>query len=218
MNRHERRAAKARAPGRVVDRVVAVHEAGHAVGRILCADSLGWGAEKAVAYIDMSAEHRDPEAEAATWGQFLSRPMVEFLQANKPPEAFDTPRDGTEMLALFAEMRAAGIDVDVWYRARSIETLFGPVAEAKLTGRSVVDVLSGEGCKRDWGDLVYFGFICGIAEERLDEAIRENIDITERYIARPEMWRAVLALADELKPGRMNGRVAAAIIARALTQ
>jgi hypothetical protein len=66
MNRHERRAAKALARGRKIDPVVAVHEAGHADGRILWADSPGWGAEEAVAYIDMSAGQRDPDAEAAT--------------------------------------------------------------------------------------------------------------------------------------------------------
>lgn len=128
MNRHERRAAKAIARGQAVDQVVAVHEAGHAVARILVADSLGWGADEALEYIDIhpaplamgvSAELRDLQAEAATWGQFLSRSMHEFLQAKMSPEAVDAARNGTEMLALFTELRAAGIDVDVWFRARA---------------------------------------------------------------------------------------------------
>jgi hypothetical protein len=140
------------------------------------------------------------------------------LNFSRPTNPFDAQRDRTEMRALLAEMRAAGIDVDTWYRARSIVTLFGPMAEAKLTGRSVIDVLRGEGCRRDYEDLVYFGFLCGIAEERLDEAISENIDIAERDIARSEVWHAVLALASELKSGRMDGGAAAAIITRALTQ
>lgn len=96
--------------------------------------------------------------------------------------------------------------------------MFGPMAEAKLTGRSFIDVWSGEGSKRDVDDLSYFGFICGIAEERLAEAAGESIDIAEHYIARPEVWRAILALADKMKHGRMKGRVAAAIITRALAQ
>jgi hypothetical protein len=38
------------------------------------------------------------------------------------------------------------------------------------------------------------------------------------YIARPEVWRAILALVDKIQVGRMNGRVAAAIITQALAQ
>jgi hypothetical protein len=35
-------------------------------------------------------------------------------------------------------------------------------------------------------------------------------------MAHPNVWAAILALADALKPGRMEGRTAAAIIAGAL--
>lgn len=227
MNRHEKRAAKTMARGQAVDRVVSVHEAGHAVARTLVADSLGWNADEALEYIDIHpaplavggrAEQREAQAEAATTGQFFSRPMVEFLRTKMSPEEFDASRNGNEMLALFSEMRAAGIDVDVWFAAKSIEILFGPMAEAKLTGRSFIDVWSGDSCKLDAGDMIYAGFLCGIAEERLAEVIGDRIEIAKRYIARPEVWRAILALADKIKPGRMNGRVAAAIITRALAQ
>lgn len=90
------------------------------------------------------------------------------------------------------------------------------MAEAKLTGKPFINVWSGDGSKMDVDDLNYAGFLCGIAEERLPEAAAESIQIAEQYIARPEAWRAILALADEIKPGRMSGRVAAAIITRAL--
>jgi hypothetical protein len=227
MNRHERRAKKAVTQRQAVDRVIAVHEAGHAVARVLVADSLGWGPDEVLEHIDIhaaplamgvSAELRELQAEGATCGSFLSRPMYEFLQAKISPEAFDAARNGDEMRALFTEMRAAGIDVDVWFRAKIIEVVFGPMAEAKLTGRSFDAVWSGDGSEGDNGDLLNAGFICGIAEKRFWEAAGEIIDIAKQYIARPEVWGAILALADKMKPGRMNGRVAAAIITRALAQ
>lgn len=214
------------ADDQAVDRVTAVHEAGHAVARILVAGSLGWGADEALEYIDIYpaslamgvAEQCDLQAEAATFGKFLSRPMFEFVQAKMPPEALDAQRDGTAILALFSEMRAAGIDLEVWFRAKSIEIVFGPMAEAKLTDRSFSDVWRGGGCKLDADDLTRAGLFCGFAKERFAEAVCNNIEIAEREIARPEVWRAILALADEIKPGRMNGRVAAAIITRALAE
>jgi hypothetical protein len=217
MNRRERRAVRARARGQAVDRMVAVHEAGHAVARLLVADSLGWSADEALKYIDIG-EQLEPEAAAANYGQFYSRSMLEFLQTKMSPEAIDAPRTGTELLALFSEMREAGIDVDAWFRARSIDILFGAIAEAKLTGRSFIDVWKGDGCMSDVEDLHFAGFLSGIPEEQLAEVIGEHIEIAERYIARPEVWRAILALADKIKPGRMNGRVAVAIITRALGQ
>jgi hypothetical protein len=217
MNRHEKRAAKAMARRQAVDRVVKVHEAGHAVARILVADSLGWSADEALKYIDIG-EQLEPEAAAANYGQFYSKPMLEFLQTKMPPEAIDGPHNGTEMHALFSEMRSAGIDVDAWFRARSIDILFGAIAEAKLTGRSSIDVWMGDGCMLDVEDLHFAGFLSGIPEEQLAEVIVERIEIAEGYIARPEVWRAILVLADKIKPGRMNGRVAAAIITRALAQ
>lgn len=135
MNRHQKRAARVKARGREVDRVTAVHEAGHAVARVLVANSLGWSAHEAIEHIDIDpapvamevgAQKRWLQIMGAVSGHFLSRPMEEFLQARMSAEALDARRDGTEMLALFTEMRAAGIDVDVWFHARSIEIVFGP--------------------------------------------------------------------------------------------
>lgn len=55
MNRHERRAAQAAAKNRPVDRTIAVHEAGHAMGRYLIAAKLGHGPNTAISYIDVHA-------------------------------------------------------------------------------------------------------------------------------------------------------------------
>ena len=204
-----------------------MHEAGHAVGRILVADSLGWGVDEALENIDLDrvrdhaavqAELRGLQAQAATTGPLFSRPMFEFATARMSPEEIDARYNGAQMLELLTDMRAAGIDVDVWFRAKTIEVVFGPMAEAELTGKSFLDVFGGDGSRGDFEDLVYYGFICGIAEERVVEVAYEHIEIAKSQIARPEVWRAILALADKLKPGRMTGRKAAAIITRELSK
>jgi hypothetical protein len=197
MNRHERRSAKAMTRGQAVDQVVAVHEAGHAVGRILVADSLGWGVDEALGNIDLyhvrglvavQAESRGLQAQAATTGLFFSRPMFEFVNA-RMPEEIDACHDGAKLLELLTDMRAAGIDVDAWFRAKTIEVVLGPMAEAKLTGKSFEDVFGGDGSRGDSEDLIYYGFISGIAEERLAEVACEHIEIAKSHIARPEVWR-----------------------------
>jgi hypothetical protein len=53
MNRGQRRAAKAKEKVVKLNRVVAVHEAGHAVARILVADDFGLPPEKMISYIDV---------------------------------------------------------------------------------------------------------------------------------------------------------------------
>jgi hypothetical protein len=44
-------------------------------------------------------------------------------------------------------------------------------------------------------------------EDQPNEVMGKNIDIAEDYLARPEVWPAILALAERLKPGRLNGPV-----------
>jgi hypothetical protein len=64
--------------------------------------------------------------------------------------------------------------------------------------------------------MLYAGLLCGMTPKQIG-AIQHNASIAEHNIARPEVWRAVLALADMLKPGIMNGPRAAPIILHALT-
>ena len=56
MNRHQRRAAKASGNASTIDPVVAIHEAGHAVARILTAPDLGFSPECAITYIGSSCK------------------------------------------------------------------------------------------------------------------------------------------------------------------
>src|SRR5262245_49043239 len=60
-------------------RVVAIHEAGHAVGRILTARRLGWREDEAIARIEVYAMPTTVgKPQAAMYGPLLSRPMDEY--------------------------------------------------------------------------------------------------------------------------------------------
>src|ERR1700731_4078074 len=54
MNRHQRRAAKAQGISKTLDPVVAIHEAGHAVARVLSATDFGRTAEEMISHIDVA--------------------------------------------------------------------------------------------------------------------------------------------------------------------
>lgn len=205
----------------VIDRAVAIHEAGHAVGRVLVSDSLGWRPDEAIAYIDV---HEAPStigtsldgrhqllSQATTFGQFLSRPMHEFLDPKRR-----TPTSLDITCEIFAEMRAAGIDIDGWFRAKSIECIFGPMAEAKCLAKPFKDAFDDCSAERDLVDIFRNGTLCGMTPDQIGAAINENIALAEHHMAHPNVWAAILALADALKPGRMEGRTAVAIIAGAL--
>jgi hypothetical protein len=53
MIRHQRRAASAQKKNSTLDRVIAIHEAGHAVARVLAAEDFGLPAEKMISHIEV---------------------------------------------------------------------------------------------------------------------------------------------------------------------
>ncbi|MER9585254.1 hypothetical protein [Mesorhizobium sp. M0276] len=90
MNRNARRAAQAQARTRTIDRITAVHEAGHAVGRLLTAEDMGVPFDQAVHSIEIgagpswrSADGRIVlDSEAICYGPAVSRELqVAYRQA-----------------------------------------------------------------------------------------------------------------------------------------
>ena len=57
-----------------------------------------------------------------------------------------------------------------------------------------------------------------MTDEQIEAATDDNVAFAEHHMGRPGVWGAILALADSLKPGRTPGRVAAALIERALSK
>lgn len=228
MNRHARRAAKTTGRRQEVDRVVAGHEAGHVVGSILVAGLLGWPPMEIVSHIDIHPvplaasgtsldATRAMRSQATTYGRMLSRPMQEFLTANGKLELF---AEGTldELTQTCAEMREAGIDLEMWHLAKCIEFVFGPMAEARLTGRSFDEVWDDYSSEADLKDATRYGVLCGMTTEQIVATINQAIAVAEERMAIPQVWAAIRALAAKLKPGRTGGRRASNIVMRAMKQ
>jgi len=114
--------------------------------------------------------------------------------------------------------RSAGIDVNKWLRAKSLISVFGATAEAKYTSRSFEDVWNSYECENDQRDAVQDCMIGGTIEvDDIDAIIKEAEVAAENLIKRPEVWRAIVALADSLPAvGKFQGKQAAAIIKSAM--
>jgi hypothetical protein len=160
MNRHERRAAKARSRYAKLDPHVAVHEAGHAVGRFLTAADLGYTTEESISYIDVGLGRLSEQSadgcmrlvsEATTYGPMLSRQMQETVFASRKAVAGLTRQEISEILA---NARAGGLDCETWLSARLLMGSMGAAAEAKLLGKSFNEVWQSYECEGDIKDAV----------------------------------------------------------------
>jgi hypothetical protein len=192
-----------------IDRLVLVHEAGHAVCRVLTARSLGWRADEVIDRIEIypvPIAKGPVRAQATYLGKYLSRHMEGYRAANHYPPIGKT---------LFAAMRKAGIAVDSWYRAQCLTAIFGPMAEAKATGRRFNEVWVDQSATCDVQDTLRDGLLCGMTRDQISGAIQHSAFIAEHNITKPEVWRAILALAEKLEPGVVNGSHAARIILQA---
>jgi hypothetical protein len=226
MNRKQRRAAKATSRHRRVEREVAVHEAGHCVGRILVAESLGRSPNEAIFHVEI---HPAPIAngtrsidgthelrsQATTYGMMISRPMEEFLRSHLPPAKGSIKYE--EIKPLIPEMRAASIDVDLWYQAKCIEYILASMAEAKFLEKSFGDVWNSYSSELDAKMLVDYGLLCGMDYKGITVVINQMVAVAEQYVAQPKVWRAILAAADCLRFGTNDGQAIAKIIVRELT-
>jgi hypothetical protein len=196
-----------------------IHEAGHAVGRILVSPADGWRAEEAVTKIEI---HRAPPfvgmsikgqaalwAQASTWGPMFSRPMQEILCARFPK---GTTAEIAEVAVVADEMRAVGIDVNRWCLDRSAHLIMGPAAEARYL-KKPLDLHDSES---DLRDVINCNLMAGIKAGALTAAFRRAHARAEALLDEPGAWPAVLALAESLKGGTMSGKQAADIIVRAL--
>jgi hypothetical protein len=112
-------------------------------------------------------------------------------------------------------MRAAGIDVTSWFRAKSIELILGPMAEAKLLNKPFEDVWNAEMSEGDRRDVNRASYICGMNVDEIEEETKTSI-VENLMTTLPELWRAISALADTLKFGSNDGHKAVEVIAARL--
>jgi hypothetical protein len=61
-----------------------------------------------------------------------------------------------------------------------------------------------------------YGNLCGMALDQIIETVNQMIAVVEDRIAEPQIWQAIVAVADSLKFGRNDGQAIARIITREL--
>jgi hypothetical protein len=156
MNRQQRRVSKAMGVKLKLDPVVAVHEAGHAVARVLSAKDFDLPVEQMITCIEVGthknagSSYIDPSktlfTQATTFGPTFSSDLQmvfgEYLRSHKGSELAHDNIVGVIKAAV-----DRGLDVTRWIRARLLITTLGPVAEAWFTKRSVTDVWESMQCK-----------------------------------------------------------------------
>jgi hypothetical protein len=211
--------------------VVAVHESGHAVARFLTASDLGYEPDEAISYIEVhdagtQAASRSLDGrmslrfQAVTFGPKLSKEMQE---ASRPliASVAGRPLSGIESRDLIMECvkaaRASGADIDKWLHARAIIAVSGAMAEAKFKRRTFEDVWAGYECENDVAEIVGEGICAGLEAAAVETIIDRATEVSEKMMAQPEIWRAVLKLAAALPlTGRIAGEQVIDVIARAL--
>jgi hypothetical protein len=116
------------------------------------------------------------------------------------------------------EAREQDVDIEGWLKAKLVQVALGPCAEAKLTGRDPYEVYASAVCTGDRNDAMSTCNYCSTGAERGPELIVEAIERARALLEQPNVWRAVLAVADLIpKRGTLPGdkiiRVATAALA-----
>lgn len=215
MNRNARRAAQAQARTRTVDRVTAVHEAGHAVGRLLTAKDMGLSFDEAVHSIEIvEPSWRSVDArvglhsQAVCYGPAVSQELQIAYQHNYPRrESISADELNARLLGIgTAEQRA------VSGRAKMIITAMGAAAEARLCGVAWEKVFSSEACLADRMDFNREARLSGLGDDEVADALSAVGSTVVGLVAMTEVWSAIGVIASAMKGG-LTGRQVASLAA-----
>ena len=225
MNRHERRAFKAQARSAKLDRITAIHEAGHAVARVLTATDFGIAEAEAVAHIEIGltsacARSRDGFAElisgAVTIGPMLSaklQSLYETVTNGLPQDQIGT----SHITRAFQLAEANGVEHSDWLRARMLISVFGAAAEARHTGRDILEIWNGYEAEADVNAARADGSYAGLSPLQTDDFIAEAISRAQVLISQPDVWAAVTSVANNMpNRGKMSGERVVRLVQAAL--
>lgn len=215
MNRNQRRAAKAKQRAIKLDRLTAVHEAGHAVARFLVADDFGRPLEEMIHYIEVGLGHAVGDslfnksvtlvAQGTTFGATFSVELDSVI-AHTPAASDRKVITNEEIRDAFTVARSEGIDVDRWLKARLLIMTLASVAEAMYSGRSIDEVWNSPESESDMRDAFRDGYRAGLADGQIDHLVREALERSEELIRQETVQRAIEAVADAIPDrGRMPG-------------
>jgi hypothetical protein len=223
MNRQQRRAANTRPNREHRQRRAAIHEAGHAVGRVMVAEDMGLSPDKAVSRIETRAasaagktvrSRLARQVTATTVGPMFS-PGIEAKLAGKIAVG-ETPTPEA-LRAAIAEARAGGEDIDRWLRSRLRAHVFGGAAEARFARVPFGEVWASAACDADIRAAVRDARLADLTAEdanrRIDEAAKWAVDMLND----DRVWRAVQAVATIIPAaGSVDGKQVAATAMRHL--
>ena len=202
------------AKGYNLDKVVAVHEAAHAVARYLSADAMGFRAAEAIDYIEIAPPFSRPNLGAKTilapkpaiFGPLYSRPMMDFLK---------TDSISLDLTAAVEACKAHGIDVEMWAAVKTFICMAGAAAEALFTNRSLSEIVKE--CENDLEDATRYCLAAGMTTQEASKVCNGALNWAREVFDDPRNWAAVLALADSLPSGgSIKGSQIEKIITRAI--
>jgi len=227
MNRHARRAAKAMARRTLKSKdrqIVAVHEAGHAVAKVLAARDFGYEVHEAVAHIDVGSKGSGDlssggkmilGSQGVTYGPVFSKEIS--VAAAKFKDGFFADRasltiKGNDRRELFCGIlnaaRTAGADIKKWFGIRAFDAVAGSVAEAIFSKRDFGELFFQDpSAELDRSGIAYDAHMAAIPNSEATLVICHMAAVNAYLMQDDKIWTAVLALAEELPVvGRMPGR------------
>jgi hypothetical protein len=156
---------------KLLDRATAVHEAGHAVARVLTAEDMAWQPEEAIDDIETGDEYAGILDGQKLVGAAICRgPMfTSEIERHHPV----TPTSGLNdfndhCMQVVAKSRAAGVDILKWLQATALIDVFGPAAHARLLDAPILEVWERLSSADDRDSLLFKGRLAGLDDEAID--------------------------------------------------
>jgi hypothetical protein len=208
-NRHERRAL---ASIFVFPKITKVHEAGHALGRVLTEGDLSGGEYPVIDYIDFEVIKRkgEIEARATVYGPLFSVEMEKRIPVDKK----------TSVSVESIRRACEGMDLSRWMRAKLFIIAMGPAAEARFSGKPIADVLQTPDCEGDLKDMVWTCAAAGIEDDDESNHQFQMACVRAEHVVRQDAaWAAINRLAEAFPArGRFDGKRAVEILSVAFRE
>lgn len=187
----------------------AVHEAGHAVARVLSIGRVGITNENAIRWIEMDCG----TPHCSVFELPLNMPgLKEYGEREGIREGIWPTVE--QWRKLFSYM---GIDPLEWASVRLFEITAGAAAQAKFTGASFDLVWRDDGCSDDRQNVIETCRRIGLNGSEATGLFAERAEEACTVMDRTDVWRAVVTLAERLPTaGRMPGDTVVSIVQNAL--
>jgi hypothetical protein len=193
--------------------IAAVHEAAHAVAMLLTIGERGYGTREAIAHIEMH-----PDQSGVTYKHMFSRDIeegsAEFKRTYISERGTPCGADVHSFLTQIVQCgRAAGANIDRWFRARTLNAISGSIAEAIYSDRSFYQVWLSDHAMRDRLRVAEDVSLADMPAEQINEVFDRMAALSAHVMQKSPVWTAVLKLAKALPVvGRMSGSKAVSCI------